>query len=67
MNPPQEAKWSGRIPPIATKKIWEQYSVEKWRDIKREFLVTQVLTYPDWTLDLPVAAQSRRYVLYQIP
>jgi hypothetical protein len=67
LNPPDEARGAGRIPPLATKRVWEAYTTEKWREIGRDFHVTQVLTYPDWTLALPLAAQSRRYLLYQIP
>jgi len=67
LNPPEEARGAGRIPPLATQKVWEGYSAEKWRALGRSFHVTQVLTYPDWTLQLPLAAQSRRYLLYQIP
>ena len=47
--------------------MWEAYSTDKWREIGRDFHVTQVLTYPDWTLNLPIAAHSRRLLLYQIP
>jgi hypothetical protein len=67
LNPPEEARGAGRIPPRANQKVWEGYSTERWREIGRDFQVTQVLTYPDWTLNLPVAAQSRRMLLYQIP
>jgi hypothetical protein len=67
LNPPEEARGAGRIPPIANRHAWERYSPDKWQDIKRAFGVTQVLTYPDWSLNLPVAAHSRRFVLYQIP
>jgi hypothetical protein len=67
LNPPDEARGAGRIPPMANRKTWEGYSREQWREIKRDFGVTQVLTYPDWTLNLPLAAQSRRFLLYGIP
>jgi hypothetical protein len=66
LNPPEEARGAGRIPPMANRRVWESYSAEKWRDIGRVFHVTQVLTYPDWTLNLPVAAHSRRLLLYDI-
>jgi hypothetical protein len=66
MNPPEEARGAGRIPPMANRRVWESYSTEKWRVISRDIHVTQVLTYPDWTLNLPVAAHSRRLLLYDI-
>ena len=67
LNPPKDAIGAGRIPPLAHQGTWEAYSPEKWHEIKRAFGVSQVLTYPDWTLNLPLAAQSRRMLLYDIP
>jgi hypothetical protein len=67
LNPPEEARGAGRIPPLANQKTWEAYPLEKWQEIKRRDGVTQVLTFPDWSLNLPLAAQSRRFLLYQIP
>lgn len=67
LNPPEEARGAGRLPPLTARKTWEVYSPEKWQEIKRTYGVTQVLTYPEWTLRLPIAAQSRRFLLYQIP
>jgi hypothetical protein len=66
-NPPPEAVGAGRIPAQSHRETWESYSTEKWRAIRREFGVTQVLAYADWTLRLPVASQSRRLLLYDIP
>jgi hypothetical protein len=67
LNPPEEARGAGRIPPLANQKTWQAYSPEKWRAIGRAYHVTQVLTYADWMLNLPLVAQSRRMLLYQIP
>ena len=66
-NPPPEAIRAGRVPLQAHRKTWEGYSLEKWRAIRRDFGVTQVLAYSDWSLKLPVASQSRRLLLYDIP
>jgi hypothetical protein len=66
-NPPPDAVGAGRIPPLAHRKTWEGYSREQWSAIRRRFGVTQVLAYGDWTLQLPVASQSRRLLLYDIP
>jgi hypothetical protein len=67
LNPPEEARGAGRIPPLANQKTWERYSADDWRALGRTYHVTQVLTYADWMLNLPLAAQSRRLLLYQIP
>jgi len=66
-NPPPDAVGSGRIPPLAHQKTWEGYSPDDWRRIRRTFGVTQVLAYADWSLQLPLASQSRRLLLYDIP
>ena len=66
-NPPPDAVGAGRIPALSHRKTWEGYSPETWRAIGRDFGVTQVLAYPDWALQLPVASQSRRLLLYDIP
>ena len=66
-NPPPDAVGAGRIPALSHGKTWEGYSPERWRAIRRDFGVTQVLAYADWALQLPVASQSRRLLLYDIP
>ena len=66
-NPPPEAVGAGRIPAESHRRTWEGYSPDKWREIRRDFGVTQVLAYADWALQLPVASQSRRLLLYDIP
>jgi hypothetical protein len=66
-NPPPDAVGAGRIPALSHRGTWEGYSPERWRAIRRDFGVTQVLAYADWALQLPVASQSRRLLLYDIP
>jgi hypothetical protein len=66
-NPPPDAVGAGRIPALSHRDTWERYPLEKWQAIRREFGVTQVLAYGDWALQLPVASQSRRLLLYDIP
>ena len=67
LNPPPDALGAGRIPALSHRATWEGFPPEKWRAIGREFGVTQVLTYEDWTLQLPLASHSRRLLLYDIP
>jgi hypothetical protein len=66
-HPPPDAVGAGRIPALSHQKTWQGYSPEKWRAIRRDFGVTQVLAYADWSLQLPVVSQSRRLLLYDIP
>lgn len=67
LHPPADAVGAGRIPALSHRDTWERYTTEQWRSIRRDFGVTQVLAYADWTLQLPVASQSRRLLLYDIP
>ena len=48
---------------VAETQFWRR----KWQAIARAYNVTQILTRVDYTLDLPVAAQSRAFRLYRIP
>jgi hypothetical protein len=66
-NPPPGAVGAGRIPALSHQKAWESFTPDKWRAIRRDFGVTQVLAYADWALQLPVSSQSRRLLLYDIP
>jgi hypothetical protein len=49
------------------KVVWETRSIEKWRDIRKEFGATEILTIKEWTLQLPVKARDSLYILYEIP
>jgi hypothetical protein len=66
-NPPEEARHRGTVPPAFNRDVWQGYGAERWREIKAEYNVRQVLVPSDWALALPIAAQSRRYLLYDIP
>jgi hypothetical protein len=66
-NPPEEARGRGTIPNDANRVVWERFSVEQWRQIRRTYDVTQVVTAPGWTLALPVAAHDPGFVVYDIP
>jgi hypothetical protein len=66
-HPPLEAHGIGMIPSSFNRNIWEGYSIDRWRAIRRAYNVTQVLTYNNWTLRLPIVAQNGSYLLYEIP
>ena len=66
-NPPEEARFRGTVPPEFNRRVWQGYSPDRWREIKAAYNVTQVLVPSDWALELPITAQSRRYLLYDIP
>jgi hypothetical protein len=57
----------GALPPWAPQDTWATRSLEDWRAIRDEFGVTDVLTPPEWTLQLPIVAKDDRLVLWSIP
>ena len=64
---PDEARHRGTVPSAFNRDVWQRYPVDRWRQIKAEYNVMQVLVPSDWALDLPIVAQSRRLLLYDIP
>ena len=66
-NPPAEAHGIGMVPSSFNRRVWEGYPQDRWEEIRRKYNVTQVMTYNDWTLHLPIVAQNARYLLYEIP
>ncbi len=76
-NPPKEMLHK-TIPENWGEKLWESRSIDEWKAIRREFGVTQVLTYGGWNLKLPkimasdsillsVPNRCREFVLFQVP
>ena len=55
------------IPSSFNRTVWETYSTDQWKAIRRAYNVTQVLTNNNWTLRLPIVAQNGSYLLYEIP
>lgn len=47
--------------------VWERRPRDEWVRLAGEWGFTDVITAPDWTLDLPVAGRSPDLVLYRIP
>jgi len=67
LTPPPKQYQHREIRPELYKDLWEKRTVEEWRDIKKEFGVTDVLTKADWKLLLPVIGKNEKMVLYEIP
>jgi len=68
-NPPEEIKRTrpGALLEETGKALWESRTPEQWSEIKRQFNVTDILTYGDWELQLPKAVSNREFALYRIP
>lgn len=66
-NPPAEARGGGAIPSPYNQVVWERFTPERWRAIRYQYQVTQVMTHAAWSLKLPVVAQDGDLRLYGIP
>ena len=58
---------SAETPAQTNRRAWEHYSRERWQAIGRQYGVTQVLTYRNWSLRLPIVAETADLRLYRIP
>ena len=67
LNPPEEARFRGAVPPEFAKQVWENYSRQEWVGIARRYGVRQVLTPGTWQLQLPVAIRKGALIVYDIP
>ena len=66
-DPPAEAWKTGMVPPVFNRGVWEQYSPERWHEVRTRYQVTQVLTPAGWQLKLPIVAQNMQFRLHDIP
>jgi hypothetical protein len=67
-HPPPQARGGGRVPPDVNRAVWERYTPDQWREIRRRHQVTQVISNADWRLQgLAPLALSRWWKLNEIP
>ena len=66
-DPPREIRSSSVIPHDANKFTWSRFSAQRWRELRRTYNVSQVVTRSDYELDLPIAAEGDGLRLYHIP
>jgi len=65
-HPPEEARRTGMVPAGFGQKVWEARTPDEWMTIAQRYGVTDIITPSEWSLTLPVAAQSRDFRLYRI-
>jgi hypothetical protein len=65
-HPPDEARRTGAVPAAFSRKVWEARPLDEWRAIARRYGVSDIVTPSDWTLTVPIAAQSRDFRLYRV-
>jgi len=66
-NPPVESERMATIRGNTNREFWETQNVSHWMEIRRRYGVTNVMTFVNWKLNLPVVEQSKDFLLYQIP
>ena len=67
-DPPAEKyRHQSRIDPEVHRELWRRRSLRQWREIRKEFGVTDILTHAGWELQLPVVARDDEMILYAIP
>lgn len=66
-RPPPRSRNLTVIDADQTWTTWTRRSPEAWRSLADHFGFTDVITPPEWELDLPVVARSDVAVLYRVP
>jgi len=57
----------GALLPESARELWESRTPSQWRAVAQEFNAHQILTYGDWTLQLPEIARNDQFALFEIP
>ncbi len=67
LNPPKITVLTGQHPIALNQAVWETRSAEQWRQIRNKYGITDILTYANWKLKLPVVLSDGKYIIYRIP
>jgi hypothetical protein len=54
-------------PTLDCRVLWESRTAEEWARLAAELHFTEILTFPDWRMQLNEAARSESYALYRLP
>ena len=68
-DPPREMRSSSLIPHDANRLTWSpsRFNAQRWREVRRTYNVSQIVTRSDYELDLPMVAEGDGLRLYRIP
>jgi hypothetical protein len=66
-RPPGWQMERGGLMEESGRELWEQRTTGEWQALADEFHFTEVLTFSDWKLNLPVIAKTKYVMLYAVP
>jgi hypothetical protein len=66
-DPPREIRSSSVIPHDANRVSWSRFTEQRWRELRRTYNVSQIVTRSDYELHLPMVAEADGLRLYRIP
>jgi hypothetical protein len=66
---PRPVGWvkAGGLMRYSAYELWQNRTPTEWQRLANQFGFRHIVTYPDWKLNLPLAASSRDYLLYEVP
>lgn len=68
LNPHPDLLWgTGGMQHHFNERVWEGFSLERWREIGRTYGVSQVITRTSYDLALPLMAERDGLRLYMVP
>jgi hypothetical protein len=66
-SPPRELWKRGGLAPDSGRQLWESRSEAEWVALASEFDFTEIVTWKDWRLRLPLIETGAELSLYRIP
>ena len=69
LRAPRPAGWvrCGGLMLESGRQLWAEREPEEWIRLAREFGFTDVVTYADWSVKLPLIARDKQYAVYRVP
>ena len=66
-DPPREISEQLGHPARRQQLTWSRFTGQRWRELRRTYNVSQIVTRSDYELDLPMVAEADGLRLYRIP
>jgi hypothetical protein len=66
LHPPQEVWRVGGLARDSGRAVWEKRTAEEWSALAHEFGFSEIVTWSDWRLGLPLSARDDELALYRV-